>query len=251
MGSQKLITETTQEPMITTGTEITLRELGPVYFVVRNSSRHISARWRGGKVVCSVPPHLTRDLAVQALESMTDRLMKSRPLIVYRENQVLEFDGWKAQIVRADAERRHIIAYPSSEMTVIEVPSSFCFDSENACRRISSVLCMAAHALAPKIIIPRARELAETVGRKPVGWKISRGHRTLGTCAHTGIISLSYMLAFLPATLRDFVICHELAHLSEMDHSERFHKLCDSYLGGREQELAAELKRFSWPVLKK
>lgn len=59
------------------------------------------------------------------------------------------------------------------------------------------------------------------------------------------------MLVFLPQELRDYIICHELAHLSEMNHSPRFHALLDSYLDGREAMLAARLRAYSWPVLRK
>lgn len=59
------------------------------------------------------------------------------------------------------------------------------------------------------------------------------------------------MLVFLPLELSDYVIYHELAHLTEMNHSPRFHALLDSYLGGREAELVRKLKGFVWPVLRK
>ena len=52
----------------------------------------------------------------------------------------------------------------------------------------------------------------------------------------------------MPADLRRFVVCHELAHLSEMNHSAAFHRLCDSYLGGREAELNRAVKAFRFPV---
>lgn len=85
----------------------------------------------------------------------------------------------------------------------------------------------------------------------PTGWIISSGFRTLGSCSSSGLISLSHILVFLPEELRDYIILHELAHLSEMNHSARFHALLDSYLDGRESQLRSRLRSFPWPILRK
>ena len=34
-----------------------------------------------------------------------------------------------------------------------------------------------------------------------------------------------------------------------MNHSAAFHALCNTYLGGREKQLEAQLKHFPWPIL--
>ena len=113
------------------------------------------------------------------------------------------------------------------------------------------MLCKIARKVAPKVLVPHARQLASDIGRSPMGWTISSGHRILGQCTGRGIISLSYVLLFLPDDLRDYVICHELAHLSEMNHGPGFHQLLDSYLGGRESELVKKLNTYRWPVFRK
>ncbi|MDE6691966.1 MAG: M48 family metallopeptidase, partial [Muribaculaceae bacterium] len=117
-------------------------------------------------------------------------------------------------------------------------------------KTISRFLCRMAQSCAEGILLPRAREVAREVGREPRQWKISSGHRTLGLCSSRGEISLSYALMFYPTELRDYVVKHELAHLSEMNHSPRFHQLCDLYCGGREKELEARLRAYKVPVVR-
>ncbi|AEE51349.1 M48 family metallopeptidase [Haliscomenobacter hydrossis] len=43
-----------------------------------------------------------------------------------------------------------------------------------------------------------------------------------GSCSNTGNLNFSTRLLFAPAEVVDYVIIHELAHLIEMNHSERF-----------------------------
>lgn len=46
-----------------------------------------------------------------------------------------------------------------------------------------------------------------------------------GSCSAGGTISLNWRLVQTPDTVRDYIIYHELMHLREMNHSERFWKL--------------------------
>ena len=66
-----------------------------------------------------------------------------------------------------------------------------------------------------------------------------------GSCTAEGNISLSLYLMTLPEHLRDYVIIHELCHTVHHNHSPRFHALVDKLTGGRERELAKELRQYS------
>ncbi len=97
-------------------------------------------------------------------------------------------------------------------------------------------------------LIPHARELASHIERFPLGWDIKDSRTRLGCCSSRGIITLSPRLIFLPTHLADYIIYHELAHLSEMNHSAAFHEVCDSYCDGKEEQYRAEVKAFKFPV---
>ena len=47
-------------------------------------------------------------------------------------------------------------------------------------------------------------------------------HSNWGSCSHNGNINLSTRLLFAPEAVQDYVIVHELAHLVEPNHSDRF-----------------------------
>lgn len=70
-----------------------------------------------------------------------------------------------------------------------------------------------------------------------------------GSCSGSGGISLNWRLVLLVPELQDYVILHELAHLTEMNHSRHFWALLDSYDPERKMheaqidQITAELMR--------
>lgn len=236
--------------MLQSGIEFSHPELGVVHIVVRPNSCHISARWRDGKVYLNVPRGLRYEDISPVIEEMKPRLMDNKPKLLYHDGQQLDFDGLTVVIQRQNHSPAKILAQAHLPVSSIEIGSDWDFNSEKTSQAVSGYLCRIAQRLASGIILPRARMLAQEVNVAPMGWRISFGHRVLGQCNTSGIISLSYMLVFLPAHLRDYIIYHELAHLSEMNHSPRFHALCDAYCRGNESRYIRELNSFRWPVLR-
>lgn len=236
--------------MLQSGIEFSHPDLGIVHIVVRPNSCHISARWRDGKVYLNVPRGLRYEDISPVLEEMKPRLLDNKPDLLYYDGQQIDFDGLSVVIQRQWHSPAKILAQAHLPVSSIEVGSDWDFNNGKTSQAISGYLCRIAQRLASAVILPRARMLAQEVNALPMGWRISSGHRVLGQCNTSGIISLSYMLVFLPMHLRDYIIYHELAHLSEMNHSPRFHALCDAYCSGNESRYIRELNSFHWPVLR-
>lgn len=221
-----------------------------VRFNVMSTSRSISARWRGGEIHVTVPPGMATDRAVKQLLTMKDRILARRPQLAFFEGQHLDFDGFSVDVKRQSLKPEVVTLTGVTFAPVVSVGTNLDFDDLHVTELISRLLCVAAKTMAPELLLPRAKELAEGLGLKPRRWSISSGHKTLGTCKANGEIALSAINVFLTPELRDYIVYHELAHLSEMNHSSRFHALCDSYCGGRERELIKKLKTYKWPVMR-
>ena len=68
----------------------------------------------------------------------------------------------------------------------------------------------------------RAWELAAETGAAVKQVTVRNQRSRWGSCSAGGTISLNWRLVQAPETVRDYIIYHELAHLWEMNHSDRF-----------------------------
>mgnify|MGYP000104761449 FL=1 len=83
---------------------------------------------------------------------------------------------------------------------------------------------------------------APRLGVLPPPLRLSSAKTRWGSCSAAGNIALNWRLILMPMPVIDYVVCHELAHLKEMNHSPRFwsvvEQLCPDW---RQQRL--ELRR--------
>jgi predicted metal-dependent hydrolase len=70
----------------------------------------------------------------------------------------------------------------------------------------------------------RLRELAAQHGFTVRAVSVRAQRTRWGSCSPTGRISLNWRLIQLPASVADYVLLHELAHLAHLNHSARFWK---------------------------
>lgn len=224
-----------------------------VEVTVRRNSRNFTARWKEGRVAMSIPPMVEEQHFRKALEELTPRLIKRRSsLKLYEINQKIELEGYSFVIANTPegSDNSGVTCSYTRTCAVIYVPRYLSVDDPHVVEDISSMMCRVANRVAGPIIIPRAKQLAKELKANPGCFTMSRGKRTLGRCDSRGVISLSSVLLFLPPELRDYVICHELAHLSELNHSDNFYCILNDYLGDREIELSDKLRHYRWPIMR-
>lgn len=219
-----------------------------------NNVRIILRRDGKGGYRASVPYGSDYKAVIEAVSRMLPRLeakKKDSHTPRFCLNQSIEFDGGCIYIRETTRKHGRIVASTRGSDIVIGVGEGVDVSSGESAAVISGLIRRCAVHIAPPILIPRAREVAARLGVAPTTWKIGRGVSVLGTFhSSDGHISLSGMLLFLPVELRDYIVCHELAHITHRDHSPDFHSLCNRYCGGREKELAARLRAWQWPILR-
>ena len=80
----------------------------------------------------------------------------------------------------------------------------------------------------------RARELNRQYFSGKLQWQsirwVSNQNSRHGSCTPSqGAIRISHRIATMPAFVRDYVLVHELAHLLEPNHGQRFWRLVNQY----------------------
>lgn len=169
--------------------------------------------------------------------------------ISYHIGQVIECYGFK--IVIGEQTRYHdkIIFGKSDNVVTVSIPHGIDLTMHSSKEWISRALKMVAQNQASRLL-PLAQKVTARIGIAPENFEIGRGLRKLGHCTPKRVIQLSANLVFLPTDLIEYIVCHELAHLTHMNHSPQFHALVNHYVNGQEKALEKKLKAFKWPVIR-
>ncbi len=83
---------------------------------------------------------------------------------------------------------------------------------------------------ARKYFEEKTKHYADVMGLKYGRISITSAKTRFGSCSSKGNICYSYRLMSYPDAAREYVVVHELAHLVEMNHSDRFYKVVEAVL---------------------
>ena len=82
---------------------------------------------------------------------------------------------------------------------------------------------------AKTVLKERTQQLAHALGVELLGVSVRNQSTLWGSCSGRKRVSLNWRLILLKPELQDYIIYHELAHLTEMNHSQSFWSLLQRY----------------------
>ena len=225
--------------------------IGDVAVTVRRNARSMRLRWKGPMLSLTAPYGQPYNEALEFLRGASDFIESHRTPPLYSIGQRIQTQEITIDIRQSDKISQSIRAtFPAPMEACVHVAADIDIASAPAIKGIDAVLRRIAQRYAPGILLPQARDISAMLGVEPRQWSISRGQRTLGLCTSKGEIKLSALLVFYPSDLRRYVICHELAHLTHMNHSGEFHALCNSYYGDSSARARAALRATKLPLIR-
>lgn len=123
---------------------------------------------------------------------------------------------------------------------VLDGPALRCGGPETGVVRRIEVF-LKAHAL--EVMAREVAEYADAAGVSARSVRIGDAKSRWGSCSSDGRIRLSWRLILAPPEVRRFVVAHEVAHLSHLDHGPAFKALEAELFGPGVAAARAELRR--------
>ena len=229
------------------------KEFGKVYVELRRGMTSVRFSFQpDGNLLLRAPLGTTEKILKQVLDRNREKLRGvSRPYVPeLHVGQVIECYHCQAIIEATNPRPGYVTTRWEENLLHVQIHENADLTDFRTKQFVSDMISHAMEYIADKVLLPFAREVADGLGLKPAGFEVGRGMRKLGHCTGKKVIQLSRNIMFLPENLVRYVICHELAHLTHMNHSPQFHALCDQYTGGKEKELEQQLRQFRWPIMK-
>jgi len=201
----------------------------PVRFTRRRGIRHLKVSVDlYNDVVVNVPPYLAEATAHRFLQEQADwiyEVLNRSPEIVsladYLAHRPLLSGGgrkWKAEFALSN-HNRSLIEPELERVRLLYRPQA----------DLEQQLLAALRDFARRIIPERVERLANSVGLRH-GRIVVRDQRTRwGSCSERGSLSFNWRLVLLPVELHEYLIWHELAHLTHLNHSSRYWRLLGTY----------------------
>lgn len=99
--------------------------------------------------------------------------------------------------------------------------------------------------ISEEYILKQTEIIAKKLNLSYSNIKIASAKKKWGSCSSKKELKFNYKLAMLPKDLIDYVICHELCHLKELNHSPKFWQLLEN-LGYNKANIRKQMKEFGF-----
>jgi len=223
----------------------------PVEIRRRKGTRHLRLRLgQQNQIVASVPWHCgDKEVArfIEANRAWLERQLNDSPppqsvaeWLAAHPLLTASGDIFRVRVETVDASRSGYVFDNGGADIVLQVPVA----AERNSALTALVRRFAKDALACRVAY-QAKRLDLTYAKLSVRDQATRW----GSCSSSRSISLNWRLVLVPPALQDYVILHELAHLTEMNHSRRFWTLLDAYLPNR-AELESDLDAVTAKIMR-
>ncbi len=169
---------------------------------------------RTGTAVAVVPPFVP-DAEIARFVGRHARWLEER---LARVPPSLPFaDGAVVPVLGVDHVVRHV---PDQRLPVVGGDGELSVGgrAEHLARRLRDYLT----AEARRELTERSHARAAVLGVKVSGVSLRDTRSRWGSCSPTGRLNYNWRLILAPEPVLDYVVCHEVAHLREMNHSPRF-----------------------------
>ena len=220
------------------------------YTLTRSNRKTVALYVRNGNIEVRAPlkmPKSDIDKFVASKEKwVTDKLAKSQEHLEQRETFELNYG---APVFYRGKQ------YPIAERTGNRLGFDdmvFYMPPDLTSEQIKSACVQIYRMLAKKDLTNKTIDFAKQMSVIPAAVKINGATSRWGSCSAKKSINYSWRLIMADDDVIDYVVVHELAHLTEMNHSKKFWAIVESILPDYKtrqeklKELQKKLNRENW-----
>jgi predicted metal-dependent hydrolase len=184
-----------------------------------------------GEAKLTIPRHCSRQTGIDFLNKQGDWIKKHQPRLRKQRQpgallNFLQKQGWISACGEKSALEIEFGGKSACEMhegwkkVKLELVQS---------EDVDALLVKMLNCIAREVLPFWTFELAEKLSLRVSKIGVRDQKSRWGSCSELGNVSLNWRLLLLKPELQTYIILHELAHLSEMNHSEKFWKLLETY----------------------
>jgi predicted metal-dependent hydrolase len=186
----------------------------PKKFVFRNVDEHL--KW-------------AKNWLIQLRASKPKVLDRYKPKTTYEHGNEFSIGDttFVLQIIRSESEIAKI-KLQNTRQLLITIPQKSGFDQQKLIRQLLIKFCQ--RYFLPAITL-KVKKYNDLYFNKPINSiRLKYNKSNWGSCSTGNNLNFSVRLFFAPEHVIDYVVVHELAHLLEMNHSERFWKIVEGII---------------------
>ena len=195
-------------------------EFGTIAVRVNSRAKRLLLRIKSDQTITITIPHKRHlRLAEQLLNDSVDSLReRQQPPITLQPNQMV---GNQLLVFQSRA-GASIRTYNRGDTITVRYPLELSWEDQAVQQAAKNAAAKALREQAKTYLPTRLRVLADEWGITCSGVSINSATTRWGSCTNDGRIHLSLWLMQLPKELVDYVLCHELCHILQHNHSSGF-----------------------------
>jgi predicted metal-dependent hydrolase len=183
--------------------------------IVRSNRRSVGIQINhDASVTVSVPYLLPKFLINKFLQEKEDWIKQKQQLMVARIAEIKPDEYWYLG-------KTYKLVLGKTQKSLVEVSDKLYVGTNNS-KFVKTYLESWYKQQARKIIIPRVQHYAKLAGATYRSISITTAETRWGSCSSEKTLNFNWKLVMAPVEVIDYVICHELAHLTELNHSHDF-----------------------------
>jgi predicted metal-dependent hydrolase len=221
-------------------------EFGAISVRINSRATRIIVRLRPDNSVVLTAPHKRHLKAAQEFFEASRLKLRSQK-IRQSENKIIFQDGQqlgKSHMLHLESSARSTTTSRVTEHGIfVSYPARYNYDDPAVQQKVIASVKKAFRREAKLFLPLHLAERAKQRGLKYTEVRITSASSRWGSCTTAGTINLNLWLMLLPPELIDYVICHELCHLIEPNHSADFWREVATYLPNH-KALRVQLKTY-------